>query len=73
VGGIGCWGDRLGHGHPLQAVVKGDAGAKLPVAQLESMLRNFVYLNYIRQLLLVAAFGMALHAFGLAYRAGNRA
>lgn len=53
---------------PVQAVVKGDAGAKLPVEQLATMLRNFVWLNYVRLAMLVAAFGMALHAFGTAYR-----
>lgn len=59
---------------PVQDLVKGEAGAKLPVAQLESMLRNITWLNYVRQAMLVTAFGMALHAFGMAHRiSGARA
>ena len=53
---------------PVQDVMKGEAGTKLPKAELGSMLRNFVWLNYVRQLSLVVALGAALHALGLSYR-----
>jgi hypothetical protein len=58
---------------PVQDALKGQAGAKLPVAQLEAMLWNFTWLNYVRQVMLVATFGSALHAFGLAYRVSGKA
>lgn len=54
---------------PVQAVMKGEAGTKVPTAELAAMLRNFVWLNYVRQLMLVVAVGAALHAHGLVYRA----
>jgi hypothetical protein len=56
---------------PLQALVKGDPGRQYPTAELSSMLQWFVGLNYIRQVLLIGAFGAALHALGLSYRMVN--
>ncbi len=57
---------------PLQDMVKGEAGAKIPVAELRSMLSQFMTFNYIRQAIGLLAFGAALHALGLSYRMAGR-
>ena len=53
---------------PVQDRVHGDAGARLPRAELAAMLEHFVALNWIRQAFLAAAFVAAVHALGLFYR-----
>jgi hypothetical protein len=57
---------------PFQGWVKGEAGTKYATAQLASMLTTFVYLNYVRQVLLVLTLGVALHALGLLYKMSRR-
>jgi hypothetical protein len=57
---------------PLQDMVKGEAGTKIPAAELSSMLRRFVTFNYIRQAIGLLTFGAALHALGLSYRMADR-
>jgi len=53
---------------PVQDEVKGEAGTKIPYADLESMLQTFVGLNYIRLAALLFVFGCAMHAVGISYR-----
>ncbi len=53
---------------PGQLAMKGAAGARIPAAELGSMLRRWVALNWVRQGAGVLAFGAALHALGLSYR-----
>lgn len=58
---------------PLQDMVKGEAGTKISMAELSSMLQRFAALNYLRQAIGLLTFGAALHALGLSYRmSGNR-
>lgn len=57
---------------PAQNLMKGQAGTKIPAAELGSMLRRFVTLNWVRQASGLLAFGAALHAFALSYRAAGR-
>lgn len=52
---------------PGQVAMKGEAGARMPAAELGSMLRQWVTLNWVRQGVGVLAFGAALHALGLSY------
>lgn len=56
---------------PAQARVHGDAGARLPRAELAEMLDRFLALNWIRQAFLVVAFVAAVHALGLLYRSAS--
>jgi hypothetical protein len=54
---------------PVQDVsFKGEAGSQIPRDELASMLKTFVSLNYVRQVMIVVSFIAALHALGLAYR-----
>lgn len=54
---------------PVQDVsFKGEAGTKMPYAELQEKLKTFVALNYIRQVISLFSFGAALHALGLSYR-----
>jgi len=53
---------------PIQAVVKGEAGTKIPTEELGGMLQTFVLTNYLRFVTLLVALGCALHALGLSYR-----
>lgn len=57
---------------PGQVTMKGEAGARIPVAELGSMLERWVALNWIRQGVGVLAFGAALHALGLSYRMADK-
>ena len=57
---------------PGQLAMKGAAGARLEAAELGSMLRQWIALNWIRQVVGVFAFGAALHALGLSYRRAER-
>ena len=53
---------------PIQAVVKGEAGTKIPYDKLAGMLETFVWTNYLRLGTLVIALCCALHALGISYR-----
>lgn len=54
---------------PIQdTTFKGEEGTKVPRDELASMLQNFVWLNYIRQVLIVLSLICGLHALGLSYR-----
>jgi hypothetical protein len=57
---------------PVQFRMQGDAGARLPRAELAAMLQRFVALNWGRQVLIVGALVAAVHALGLSYRSANR-
>ena len=57
---------------PGQLAMKGEAGARIPAAELSSMLQRWVALNWIRQGVGVLAFGAALHALGISYRMSDR-
>ena len=58
---------------PIQDLsFKGEAGTKMPRAELDAKLKTFIALNYIRQAILLFAFGSALHALGLSYRMVSR-
>ena len=58
---------------PVQDVsFKGEAGTKMPRAELDARLQTFVALNYIRQAMVLFGFGSALHALGLSYRMVSR-
>jgi hypothetical protein len=54
---------------PVQFRMQGDAGARLPRAELAAMLQRFVAWNWIRQALIVGAMVAGVHALGLSYRA----
>ena len=47
---------------------KGEAGAKFSTEELESKLKAFVNLNYVRLAMLYIILGAALHALRLSYR-----
>jgi len=59
---------------PIQdTTFKGAAGLKISREELAAGLQRFVALNYVRQLVILFAFGAALHALGLSYRMrGNK-
>lgn len=57
---------------PVQNRMHGDAGARVPRAELAAMLQHFVALNWIRQALLLVAFIAAVHALGRSYRNAYR-
>lgn len=54
---------------PIQdTTFKGEVGAQMPREELASMLQNFVWLNYLRQVMIVVSLVCALHSLGLSYR-----
>lgn len=57
---------------PIQDTsLKGVAGSKFSIEELESKLHAFVMLNYVRVAMLWIILGAALHALGLSYRMQN--